>query len=76
MKATFMKPYLGLLFFLVACGPSAEDTGPGGVSIEDARALDAAAEKLDTGAQLPDLQNQPVVNKATIADQKLDQAEK
>jgi hypothetical protein len=39
-------------FLLAACGPSAGDTGPGGVSVEDARALDAAAEKLDAEAQL------------------------
>jgi hypothetical protein len=44
---------LYLCLFLTACGPSAGDTGPGGVSVEDARALDAAAEKLDAEAQLP-----------------------
>jgi hypothetical protein len=44
--------HLYLCLFLVACGPSAEEAGPGGVSVEDARALDAAAEKLDTEAQI------------------------
>jgi len=32
---------------LVACGPAEDDSGPGGVSAEDARALDEAAAKLD-----------------------------
>ena len=45
--------HLYLCLFLAACGPSPGDTGPGGVSVEDARALDAAAEKLDAEAQLP-----------------------
>ena len=45
-----MKPMIGLLLILSACGPSANDPGPGGVSVEDARALDAAAEKLDAQA--------------------------
>jgi hypothetical protein len=33
---------------LAACGPADNDPGPGGVSTEDARALDEAAAKLDT----------------------------
>lgn len=32
---------------LAACGNNAVDQGPGGVSAEDAKALDAAADKLD-----------------------------
>jgi hypothetical protein len=31
-----------------ACGPADSDHVPGGVSVEDARALDEAAAKLDT----------------------------
>ncbi len=36
-----------LLFILAACGPADSDPGPGGVTVEDARALDEAAAKLD-----------------------------
>ena len=33
---------------LSSCGPAGNDPGPGGVSVEDARALDEAAAKLDS----------------------------
>lgn len=36
-----------ILAGLVACCPAADEPGPGGVSAEDARALDEAAAKLD-----------------------------
>lgn len=36
-----------LLAGLMACGPTGDEPGPGGVSAEDARALDEAAAKLD-----------------------------
>jgi hypothetical protein len=36
---------------LAACGPADNDPGPGGVSTEDARALDEAAAKLDTKSE-------------------------
>lgn len=36
-----------LLATLGACRPSEDEPGPGGVSVEDARALDKAATKLD-----------------------------
>jgi hypothetical protein len=36
-----------ILAGLVACGPAENEPGPGGVSAEDARALDEAAAKLD-----------------------------
>lgn len=36
-----------LLFSLAACGPADGDPGPGGVTAGDAKALDAAAKKLD-----------------------------
>jgi hypothetical protein len=39
------------LLTLAACGPTAE-TGPGGVSEGEARALDDAAQKLDRQQQL------------------------
>lgn len=33
---------------LTACGPQEEDPGPGGVTVGEARALDEAAEMLDS----------------------------
>jgi len=37
-----------LLFVLLAgCGPAPTDPGPGGVTVEDAKALDKAAERLE-----------------------------
>lgn len=36
-----------MLAGLIACGPAEDEPGPGGVSAEDARALDEAAAKLD-----------------------------
>jgi len=38
--------YSGLLW-LAACGPAQNDPGPGGVTVGEAQALDAAAEMLD-----------------------------
>jgi hypothetical protein len=35
------------LLLLPACGPAPGDPGPGGVSVEDARALDEAAARLE-----------------------------
>ena len=48
-----MKYILLCAFLLSSCGTAANDPGPGGVSVEDARALDTAAEKLDKEASLP-----------------------
>ena len=44
-----MTRKLPLLLFagLMACGPAENELGPGGVSAEDADALDEAAAKLD-----------------------------
>ena len=36
-----------LLLLTSACGPADSDPGPGGVTAADAKALDAAAKKLD-----------------------------
>ena len=36
-----------LLLSVSACGPADSDPGPGGVTAGDAKALDAAAKKLD-----------------------------
>ena len=54
-----MKRILCLTLLLSACGPAANDSGPGGISVEDARALDAAAEKLDNQVQVQSI-NPPV----------------
>ncbi|WP_397595389.1 hypothetical protein [Sphingorhabdus sp.] len=40
---------------LSGCGPAPTDPGPGGVSVEDARELDRAAEKLDAQQANPPL---------------------
>jgi hypothetical protein len=48
-----------LPFLLAACGPAATDPGPGGVTVEDARALDDAAAKLDEEAKLAPAQKVP-----------------
>lgn len=42
-----MRCCLSFLLLLSACGPAPTDPGPGGVSVEDAQALDAAAAKLE-----------------------------
>ena len=51
-----MKSVSALLaLLLAACGDSASQVGPGGVSADDAKALDAAAAKLeDEAAGQPD----------------------
>ena len=40
-------PVLLLMAALASCGPADNEPGPGGVSVEDARALDDAAQELD-----------------------------
>ncbi len=37
-----------LIAAMASCGPADNEPGPGGVSVEDARALDKAAEQLDS----------------------------
>ena len=39
---------IATLMLLSSCGPAANDPGPGGVTVEDAEALDEAAAKLDS----------------------------
>jgi hypothetical protein len=46
MKLTFTL-MLSSLLLLNSCGNETDQPGPGGVSAENAKALDAAAEKLD-----------------------------
>jgi hypothetical protein len=43
-----------LLLSLSACGPADSDPGPGGVTAGDAKALDAAAKKLDERDKVAD----------------------
>jgi hypothetical protein len=47
MQKSFVCPVL-LLLALTGCGAGESEPGPGGVSADDANALDEAAEKLDT----------------------------
>jgi hypothetical protein len=49
---------LSMLMLLTACGNGTNDAGPGGVSADDARTLDAAAAKLDAEAA-PELDTAP-----------------
>ena len=52
-----MKRPALLLFplILAACGPQENDPGPGGVTVGEARALDEAAEMLDSRTEPPPL---------------------
>jgi hypothetical protein len=45
-----------VLFLLGACSGNEDNVGPGGLSAEDARALDEAAAKLDQEASASDTQ--------------------
>jgi hypothetical protein len=47
MRRCLARYCLPLLLLLRACGPAPGDPGPGGVSVEDARALDEAAARLE-----------------------------
>lgn len=49
MLKSFILPFL-LIVALAGCGASESEPGPGGISVEDAKALDDAAEKLDAEA--------------------------
>lgn len=46
MPKAFAAPLL-LILAISGCGTGESEPGPGGVSAEDAKALDEAAEKLD-----------------------------
>ncbi len=46
---------LTLPLTLTACGPKENDPGPGGVTVGEARALDEAAEMLDSRTDPPPL---------------------
>jgi hypothetical protein len=49
MKLPYALPLM-LIFALAACGNQPAQPGPGGVSADDAEALDEAAAKLDAEA--------------------------
>jgi hypothetical protein len=49
----FNLAFIGTIVLLAGCNQTATETGPGGVSKDDARALDAAAEILDAEPPLP-----------------------
>lgn len=40
--------WLGLALTLAACGPAGNDSGPGGVTVDEAKALDDAAEIVES----------------------------
>lgn len=42
-----MRKCLALVLLLAACGPADTDPGPGGLTVEDAKALDEAAARLE-----------------------------
>lgn len=42
-----MRYCLPILLLLSSCGPAPTDPGPGGVTVEDAKALDEAAARLE-----------------------------
>lgn len=42
-----MRKCLALVFLLTGCGPAPTDPGPGGLMVEDAKALDEAAARLE-----------------------------
>ncbi|MEH6757896.1 MAG: hypothetical protein V7676_10305 [Parasphingorhabdus sp.] len=52
---------LAMPLLLVACGPSQNDPGPGGVTVGEAQALDDAAEMLDE-------RNRPLVDVSEARD--------
>jgi hypothetical protein len=54
-RSLFITGACGMVALLSACGPAPTDPGPGGVSVEDAEALDQAAEKLDEEQANPPL---------------------
>ncbi|WP_420606556.1 hypothetical protein [Novosphingopyxis sp.] len=55
------------LLILAACGPKENDPGPGGVTVGEARALDEAAEMLDSRTDPPPLPEAEPTGEATPA---------
>ena len=46
-RAASLMPALLPALLLAACGPAGNDPGPGGVTVDEAKALDQAAEMLE-----------------------------
>lgn len=70
MVPAMTRPATTLLaLLLAACGPAGNDPGPGGVTVDEARALDEAAAMLDE-RRLPDdaLTAQPAETEETPAE--------
>ena len=70
MVPAMMRPATTLLaLLLAACGPAGNDPGPGGVTVDEAKALDEAAAMLDE-RRLPDeaLPEQPAETDKTPAE--------
>lgn len=49
------------ILVLAACGPAGNDPGPGGVTVDEARALDEAAEMLEQRRLPPEALSKPAV---------------
>lgn len=60
-------PYLLPLLALASCGQKDTDPGPGGVTVGEARALDEAAEMLDSRPAPPPLVDATVPAEAASA---------
>jgi hypothetical protein len=70
MVPAMTRPVTTLLaLLLAACGPAGNDPGPGGVTVDEAKALDEAAAMLDE-RRLPDeaLAEQPAAAEETPAE--------
>lgn len=55
---------LALALSAAACGPDGNDPGPGGVTVDEARALDRAAEMLEQRRLPPEALSKPAVENA------------
>jgi hypothetical protein len=47
-KSALLAPFLALPLALAGCGSNDTDPGPGGVTVAEAKALDEAAEMIDS----------------------------
>ena len=59
--ASFLPALLFPALLLAACGPAGNDPGPGGVTVDEARALDQAAEMLEERRLPPEALSNPAV---------------
>ena len=69
MNIGLKLPVLSLVMLLSACGAADNDPGPGGVTVGEARALDEAAEMLDSRSiENPEVLEPPKPGNAEISD--------